>query len=66
MKSLILKNKQYVTLHFTPASSEKIYSHHVKKMGKTWNVSFQHRWPDQEVLVGIAPFSWNRQSEGVI
>ena len=36
-----------LTLHFSPASSENHHSHHVKKIGETWNVSFQHRRFDQ-------------------
>ena len=34
--------KQYLTRHFTSASSEHLHSHHVKMIEKTWNASFQY------------------------
>ena len=35
---------QYLTVHFKPASSERLHTHQVTKQGKTWNVSFQYKW----------------------
>ena len=34
--------KQYLTRHFTSASSEHLHSHHVKMIGKICNASFQY------------------------
>ena len=41
------QKNQLLTLHFKPASSQTLYSHQVTKQGKTWNVSFQHKWLEQ-------------------
>jgi hypothetical protein len=43
----MIKKKQYLTLHFKPTLSESLNSHQVTKQGKTWKVSFQHRWLEQ-------------------
>ena len=38
---------QYLRLHYKPIASENLHSHRVTKLGKTWNISFQHKWLEQ-------------------
>eukprot|EP00731_Ephydatia_muelleri_P004382 Em0002g558a len=38
---------QYLSCHTKPATGAALHSHSVTKCGKTWKVTFQHRWMDQ-------------------
>ena len=35
---------QYLSCHTKPATGAALHSHPVTKGGKTWKVTFQHRW----------------------
>ena len=38
---------QYLSCHTKPATGVALHSHPVTKGGKTWKVTFQHRWMEQ-------------------